>query len=143
MTDARIHDPPIRLDQSETQGRWARRLVRFVRAVAALVMLKGLYHWSLLCGVGDGAGIRFETMPASWQVSTIFFAVIDIVAGVGLWLLAAWGAAVWIIAGLTQLAVEIWFPEVYGGFVPLTILYVLLLLGYVALRFMAEREKPE
>ena len=122
---------------------WARRLTIFVRSVAVLVLIKGLFHWSLLCGVGDGIGVRFEVMPPAWQIATIFFAIIDVVAGVGLWLLAAWGAAVWLIGGMSQVVLDIWFPQIYGGQVPLTIFYALLLVGYVVLRVLALREKPD
>ena len=35
-------------------GLWTRRLVLFLRVMAGVSMLKGLYHWSWLCGVGVG-----------------------------------------------------------------------------------------
>ncbi|BBF93221.1 DUF6163 family protein [Blastochloris tepida] len=143
MSDIPIHDPPIELDKLVEKGVWARRLTIFVRSVAVLVLIKGLFHWSLLCGVGDGSGVHFEVMPPAWQIATIFFAIIDVVAGVGLWLLAAWGAAVWLIGGMSQVVFDIWFPQIYGGVVPLTIFYALLLVGYVVLRVLALREKPD
>lgn len=143
MSDIPIHDPPIQIDKLVEKGVWARRLTIFVRSVAVLVLIKGLFHWSLLCGVGDGSGVRFEVMPPAWQIATIFFAIIDVVAGVGLWLLTAWGAAVWLIGGLSQIVADIWFPEIYGGMVPLTVFYVLLLISYVVLRVLALREKPD
>ena len=49
------------------------------------------------------------------QTATIFFAVIDLVAAVGLWLAAAWGAVVWLTAAVSMAAVEVLFPQVYGG----------------------------
>jgi hypothetical protein len=143
MSDFSAYDPPIEIDKLEEKGVWARRLTLFVRSVAVLVLVKGVYHWSLLCGVGDGAGLRFEIMPPAWQIATIFFAIIDVVAGVGLWMLAPWGAALWLIGGLTQVIIDTWFPAIYGGMVPLTAFYALLLISYVVLRVMALREKPD
>lgn len=143
VPDSRLHDPPIRLDRADERGRWTMRLMLFLRVTAVLMILKGLYHWSILCGVGDGTGARFEAMPAAWQVATVFFAILDIVSGVGLWLLAAWGAAVWLLAGTTQMVIDLWFPEVYGAQVPFIIAYGLLLAGYVVLRVLAYREKVE
>ena len=35
-------------------GRWTRRLVLFLRVMAGVSMLKGLYHWSRVCGIGVG-----------------------------------------------------------------------------------------
>ena len=51
----------------------------------------------------------------AWQAATVFFAVIDLVAAVGLWLAAAWGAVIWLMAVASMLAVEIFFPQVFGG----------------------------
>ena len=50
-----------------------------------------------------------------WQAATIFFAVIDLVAAVGLWLAAAWGGVVWLTAAISMAAIELFFPQVYGG----------------------------
>ncbi len=45
----------------------------------------------------------------------MFFAVIDLVAAVGLWLAAAWGAVVWLMSIASMLAVEVFFPQVFGA----------------------------
>ena len=45
----------------------------------------------------------------------MFFAVIDLVAAVGLWLAAAWGAVIWLMSVASMLAVEIFFPQVFGA----------------------------
>ena len=47
-------------------------------------MLKGLYHWSRVCGIGVDATDVFEYHSIAWQAATVFFAVIDLVAAVGL-----------------------------------------------------------
>ena len=59
--------------------------------MAVLSLAKGLYHWAVVCGF-TGPADGFEYQPTPWQTATIFFAVIDLVAAVGLWLAAAWGA---------------------------------------------------
>lgn len=76
-------------------------------------MLKGIYHWSRVCGIG--ADYIFENHSIAWQTATVFFAVIDLVAAVGLWLAAAWGAVIWLTSVASMLAVEIFFPQVFGG----------------------------
>src|SRR4051812_50097122 len=58
--------------------------------MAVLSMAKGLYHWAVVSGVA-GPPDGFEYQPTPWQTATVFFAVIDLVAAVGLWLAAAWG----------------------------------------------------
>ena len=59
-----------------------------------------------------------------WQTATVFFAVIDLVAAVGLWLAAAWGAVVWLTACVSMAAVEVIFPQVYGGRIAVVVVEV-------------------
>ena len=68
-----------------------------------------------MCGIGVGPNELFEYHSIAWQTATVFFAVIDLVAAVGLWLAAAWGAVIWLTAVASMLAVEIFFPQVFGG----------------------------
>src|SRR6202158_2407322 len=94
-------------------GRWTRRLVLFLRVMAGLSMLKGLYHWSRVCGIGVDANDGFMYHSIAWQAATIFFAVIDLVAAVGLWLAAAWGAGIWVHALASIVGGGIIFPAVF------------------------------
>src|SRR5215831_10314710 len=80
---------------------WTERLVLFLRIMAIASMFKGLYHWGAVCGfIGEEGG--FEAHIQSWQATTVFFAVIDLVAAVGLWLVAPWGAVVWLTSTVTM-----------------------------------------
>ena len=122
---------------------WTRRLVLFLRIMAFVSMAKGLFHWSLVLGVGDGTGSSFENAAMPWQAATVFFAVIDLVAAVGLWLAAAWGGVVWLTATISMAAIELLFPQVYGGRI-LVILAELAMLGaYFTLAIAAARERPD
>ena len=106
-----LHDP-----QTERRATpWTRRLVLFLRIMAMISLAKGIYHWSLVLGIGDGSGSTFEQASMPWQAATVFFAVIDLVAAVGLWLAAAWGGVVWLTASISMAAIELFFPQVYGG----------------------------
>ena len=82
--------------------------------MAGISMIKGLYHWTEVCGIGAG-GEPFENHSIAWQSATVFFAVIDLVAAVGLWLAAAWGAVIWLTSVASMLVLEIFFPQVFGG----------------------------
>jgi Family of unknown function (DUF6163) len=124
-------------------GPWTRRLVLFLRVMAGVSMLKGLHHWSRVCGIGVGADNLFELHSIAWQAATVFFAVIDLVAAVGLWLAAAWGAVIWLTAVASMLAVEIFFPQVFGrGFVTVLLEGGLLAL-YLWLALKAAQEQPQ
>src|ERR1700686_1978871 len=73
---------------------WTRRLVLFLRFMAVLSVIKGLYHWAQVTGFIGGEEDAFENQPMAWQTATGYFAVIELVAAVGLWLPTPSGAAV-------------------------------------------------
>ena len=107
--------------------------------MAVVSLLKGLYHWAQVCGIGATPDEGFEAHSIAWQTSTVFFAVLDLVAAVGLWLAAAWGAVVWLTSVVSMAAVEVFFPQVYGGsifvvFVEMTLLGVYLYLAIASAR---------
>jgi uncharacterized membrane protein (DUF2068 family) len=105
-------------------------------------MLKGLYHWSRVCGIGVDGNNVFEYHSIAWQVATVFFAVIDLVAAVGLWLAAAWGAVIWLMAIASMLAVEIFFPQVFGASLIAGLIEGGLLALYLLLALKAAQEQP-
>ena len=133
---------PVHADEPKTfEAQWTARLVVFLRAMAVLSMAKGLYHWAVVSGIaGPLDGFEYQRMP--WQTATVFFAVIDLVAAVGLWLAAAWGAVVWLTASVSMAAVEVFFPEVYGGRLWVVALEGVLLFTYLFLAIQSAREHP-
>jgi hypothetical protein len=68
--------------------------------------------------------------------------VIDLVAAVGLWLAAPWGAVVWLTSIISMVAVEMLFPQIYGGRIWLVIVEFGLLGTYLWLALKAAREQP-
>ena len=71
-----------------------------------------------------------------------FFAVIDLVAAVGLWLAAAWGAVVWLSSVVSMAVVEIFFPNVFGGSIFIALIEMTLLGVYLWLAIVSAREHP-
>jgi fatty acid desaturase len=122
-------------------GPWTRRLVAFLRMMAVLSMCKGIYHWARVCGIGAG-GELFEYQSIAWQTATVFFAVIDLVAAVGLWLAAAWGAVIWLMSVASMLAFEIFFPQVFGNGVVIGLSEGGLLAIYLWLALKSAKEHP-
>lgn len=134
---------PVRTrSDAHQQGRWTRWLVMFLRAMALLSMLKGLYHWSVVLGIGEGPDTRFAANSVPWQTATVYFAIIDLVAAVGLWLAAVWGAVVWLTAAVSMAAVEAFFPQIYGGSVMVVAIELALLCCYLVLAMQSAREHP-
>ena len=135
---------PVHEDEGGPKiGRWTQRLVLFLRVMALVSMLKGLYHWSRVCGIGVSGADLFEYQSIAWQTGTIFFAVIDLVAAVGLWLAAAWGAVIWLMSVASMLAVEIFFPQVFGAGVLIGLAEGTLLAIYLWLALKSAKEHPE
>src|SRR5690242_14821359 len=98
---------PVHEGEEEEAQResWASRLVVFLRLMAAVSLVKGLYYWGVVCGIGAPDPTGFEAYPLAYQSATVFFAVIDLVAAVGLWLAAPWGAVVWLTSIISMTAV--------------------------------------
>ena len=135
---------PVQADEGEIDGKhWSRRLLLFLRVMAGLSLLKGLYHWAVICGIGAPFPSGFDSYPTPYQVATVFFAIIDPVAGVGLWLAAPWGAVVWLTSVISMAAVELLFPQIFGGNIWLVAMELILLGTYLGLALMAAREQPE
>lgn len=121
---------------------WTRRLVIFLRIMAVVSVAKGLYHWAQVTGFVGGEEEAFENQSMAWQTATIYFAVIELVAAVGLWLAAPWGAVVWLTTVVSMAVIELMFPGIYGGSLTVVGLEALMLAAYLALAWMSARERP-
>jgi Family of unknown function (DUF6163) len=136
---------PVRMDAADHEQQhnvWTARLVLFLRVMAALSLAKGLYHWAAVCGIGVRPENAFDLQSLPWQAGTVFFAVIDLVAAVGLWLAAAWGAVIWLTAVVSMAAVELVFPQVFGGSIVVVAIELAFLAGYLFLAVQSAREHP-
>jgi hypothetical protein len=132
---------PVHAGQGEASGEiWATRLVLFLRLMAVVALVKGLYYWAIVCGVGAPSPQGFDSYAMPYQSATVFFAVIDLVAAVGLWLAAPWGAVVWLTSVISMAAVEALFPQIYGGRLWVIIVELALLGVYLSLALLAARE---
>jgi len=121
---------------------WTRRLVLFLRVMAVLSMVKGLYHWGLVTGFIGGGDEAFEVQTLAWQTATIYFAVIELVAAVGLWLATPWGAVIWLTTVVSTAVIELMFPAIYGGSLIVVGIESVLLALYLVLAWMAAQERP-
>src|SRR3979409_749873 len=108
MSGAAISSERIESDENV----WPRRLVLFLRIMAVVSVAKGLYHWAQVTGFIGGEEEAFENQSMAWQTATIYFAVIELVAAVGLWLATPWGAGVWLTTVVSMAVVELMFPGI-------------------------------
>jgi hypothetical protein len=141
-----MSDPMNAMDRTEAapvEERWTAWFMLFLRTMAGVSLAKGLYHWAMVIGIGQGPFSAFETSSTAWQAATMYFAVIDLVAAVGLWLAAAWGGVVWLTATISMAAIELLFPQVYGGRIVVVLVDVAMLIAYFSLAVAAARERPD
>jgi hypothetical protein len=69
---------PVHADEGEGEDkRWASWLVLFLRVMAVASIVKGLYHWAVICGINAPFPSGFDSYSPPYQVATVFFAVID------------------------------------------------------------------
>lgn len=107
----------------------------FMRVMAAVWMAEGLFAWSIILGIGAYASV-FETASLQARLAIAGFALFNLVAAVGLWMLASWGAVIWLISILMTIALDgtnadanldpIEWPWIYGA---LAVIYLALLAG--------------
>src|SRR6201985_2877304 len=133
----------ISSDRIETDDNaWTRRLVFFLRIMAVVAVAEGLYHWAQVTGFIGGEDEAVEKQPMAWQAATVYFAVIELVAAVGLWLATPWGAVVWLTTVVSMALTELMFPGIYGGSLVVVGGEAVMLAAYLALAWMAARERP-
>jgi Family of unknown function (DUF6163) len=138
MSVAAISSERIESDDNK----WTRRLVLFLRIMAVVSVIQGLYHWAEVTGFVGSEEEAFENQPIAWQSATVYFAVIELVAAVGLWLATPWGAVVWLTTVVSMAVIELMFPGIYGGSLAVVAFEAVMLMAYLALAWMAARERP-
>ena len=133
-------DAPGIDERQERSTRWRTVLVWLLRLLSIGWLAKGLLAWAVILGVGMEGQVPFEQRLLSFQAITVYFAVIDLVAAVGLWLTSTWGGVLWLLAAISQLLLGFFFPRL----LPITPIligsYVTLILAYFLATWAAENE---
>jgi hypothetical protein len=119
--------------------RWGFILTWFMRVLAIVWIMKGLSSWAVILGVWTPIG-QFEARSTGYQATIIYFALIDLVAAVGLWMASTWGGIMWLLAVMSHLILAAFFPGIVSSGL-LTILFFLTLITiYVAVSWLAAQE---
>ena len=70
-TDQQKTLEPVHAGEEETPvARWPYWLVMFLRVMAGVSLIKGLYHWAIVCGVEAPSPAGFEAYATPYQVAT-------------------------------------------------------------------------
>ncbi len=128
-----VREPPAR-------GPYENALDYLVIGLAVWMMLLGLRHWAIIIGLLAGPAGGFEAMSTPLKLATMYLAVADLVAAVGLWMRVAWGKVIWIIALVSQIAFHTVFIATFGSAWLIVALQVLSFAAFVALTILARRQ---
>jgi len=101
--------------------RWSQRVFKastmrmiYVRLLALGFLGLGLFQWSELLGAVHVGAADFFTLTVQSQAVLLFFAVANLVAAVGLWLMATWGIVVWFSAAGARIVRHTVFASAFG-----------------------------
>ena len=120
--------------------RWNILLVWFMRMLALMWIAKGLGYWAVILGA-DNAPTAFEGRTTGFQATTIYFAIIDLVAAVGLWLTSTWGGVLWLLAVMSHLILTVFFPHIVTGGPVLIGLFLAFIVAYLLISWLAASEE--
>ena len=112
-------------------------LMVFMRVAAALWIVQGLLQWGAVLTTGADGLSPFAALAPAAMVAAVFFAVVDFIASVGLWLAAPWGGVIWLVAVGAQLLVLVVMPGFFDHPLVTGLVDVALIALYLALVWFA------
>ncbi|MDY6937736.1 MAG: DUF6163 family protein [Cyanobacteriota bacterium] len=83
----------------------------YLRILAIIFAYGGLVHIANIAGFGE---MPWNQMPLTWQVGDIAYAILDIVAAIGLWKRTVWGAVCMLCAVLSQFVIYTVFLDYFA-----------------------------
>ena len=120
--------------------------VLFLRMIALTCFWFGLQYWAMLVGFTLEGRARFDLLSLPWRVAASALAVLFPVASLGLWLVASWGAVLWVLAASTQVLMYVVWWDIFGHNRLVPILHLIVAGLYVILRvslWLEDRRKEE
>ncbi len=122
---------------------WGRVLAVWMRLLAMGHLVWALWQWAALIGLvppleDEMNRAHLPRMGASW-----FFAGLDPVAAVGLWLGATWGTATWLVVTFSRIVIHTGYAGIFGWNVSMTVFQLTTVLIYLVLFLFAERAERE
>jgi uncharacterized membrane protein YagU involved in acid resistance len=107
-----------------------RMLLWYLRALAAVYLISGLSRWAFLVGA---TGERFDAAALHIQIATVYFALTEVVAAVGLWSGRAWGIVAWLFAAVAAMVIHVGLADLFGPGWLVVLFHVVSILGYLGL----------
>ena len=101
--------------QTPERNRFEVTLDYYLIGLSVMMMLLGLRQWAIIMGVLSSGEGSFEAMAPALKFSTMYFAAIDLVAAVGLWLRASWGRVLFVLAAVSEILLHTAFVGTFGN----------------------------
>ncbi|MGO4570952.1 hypothetical protein [Microvirga sp. 2TAF3] len=120
--------------------RWSFILTWFMRVLAILWIMKGLSAWAVILGIWTPIG-HFEGRTTGYQATVIYFALIDLIAAVGLWMGSTWGGIMWLLAVMSHLILAAFFPNVVSSGLMTIAFFLTLVVVYLGISWLGAQEK--
>lgn len=121
--------------------RYLKTIEVYGRLVSVVLMLFGLREWAVILGLASSIGGPFETMTAVWKMATMYLAVVDLVAAVGLWMRVAWGDVLWLCAAVSEIAFHTVFVSTFGSDYTIVAFHLFALGGYATLLLLVRKDR--
>jgi hypothetical protein len=80
----------------------------YLRILAVIYGFAAILHIGSVVGLGR---VPFEEAPLSWQLSDIFYGVVDTIAAIGLFKNRPWGIAAFFVAAISEILLFTLVPE--------------------------------
>ena len=78
-------------------------LLALMRTLSLVSLFTAAWNWAAFLGLLGGPEPGAGTMSLGGRVPTLYFAVLDPIAAVGLWMTSSWGGVVWLLSATSRL----------------------------------------
>ena len=140
IREAAMRAPSDRIEErGGGRRRWTFVMTWFMRVLSVLWIMKGLSAWAIILGIWTPIG-HFESRSTGYQSTIVYFALIDLIAAVGLWMASTWGGIMWLLAVLSHLILAAFFPGIVSSGVVTMAAFLTRVAVYLAVAWLAARE---
>lgn len=96
---------------ADDAGRTRLHLIIFMRCLAGIWAIQGLVQWSAILLPPEPL---FEKVTVLYGTAVVLFALLDLIAAVGLWLLTPWGSVIWLFSAIAQIVASFALPGLFS-----------------------------